>query len=159
MNQNEFKYKLDFYYQQSLLYLVTLILYAGVKGTFIDENFTVVFRDPILYIIAFFVLQSFTVLILNVVRGRKLIIDENKIIFHNKFKEKEVLLNNIEWMYIGKEKSVQTNGRFQVVVMKVKDRRRLYRIRLGRYERPKELLTFMQEISNKVPKKKKRWSR
>ena len=26
-----FRYKLDFYYQQSLLYLVTLVLYGGIR--------------------------------------------------------------------------------------------------------------------------------
>ena len=48
MPPKEFKYKLDFYYQQALIYLVTLILYAGVKGSFIENEFTLVFRDPIL---------------------------------------------------------------------------------------------------------------
>ena len=33
-----FRYKLDFYYQQSLLYLVTLICYAGLRGTFDFEK-------------------------------------------------------------------------------------------------------------------------
>ena len=38
-----FKYKLDFYYQQALMYLVTLILYAGIRGNFIEDTFAFVF--------------------------------------------------------------------------------------------------------------------
>ena len=57
MPPKEFKYKLDFYYQQALIYLVTLILYAGVKGSFIENEFTLVFRDPIV-LIAFFVVVA-----------------------------------------------------------------------------------------------------
>ena len=51
-----FKYKLDFYYQQSLLYLLTLILYAGIRGTFSFDQLPSLEVDPILYIIIFFLL-------------------------------------------------------------------------------------------------------
>jgi hypothetical protein len=152
MPPKEFKYKLDFYYQQALIYLVTLILYAGVKGSFIENEFTLVFRDPILYIIGFFVLVAFTTLVLNKIRDRKLVVDQGAIIFQHKFTRREIPLTEIEWFHIGRERSVQTAGRFQVIVFKVKGRRRLYRIRVGRYEREKELIAEMERVATKVPK-------
>ncbi len=103
-----FKYKLDFYYQQSLLYLLTLILYAGIRGTFAFDRLPSLEVDPILYIIIFFVLLSFVVLLLNKARDRKLILAPDKIIFHNKFRNREIALNEIEWFHIGRERSVQT---------------------------------------------------
>lgn len=147
-----FRYKLDFHYQQALIYLVTLILYAGVRGSFIENEFTFVFRDPIVYVIVIFVIFSFVVLVLNKLRDRKLVIARDKLVFHNKFHEREVLLSDIEWMHIGRERSVQTAGRFQVIVFKVKGRRRLFRIRVGRYEREKDLIAEMQTIAERVPK-------
>ena len=147
-----FKYKLDFYYQQSLLYLVTPLMYAGVRGTLSFEQLPSMTADPMLYIIILFVIISFVVLLLNRTRDRKLIIAEEKIIFHNKFREREILLSEIEWFHIGRERRVQTAGRSQVIVFKVKHRRRLFRIRIGRYEHEKELISEMQRIGQRVPK-------
>jgi len=150
-----FRYKLDFYYQQSLLYLVTLIVYAGVRGTFTFDRLPSLVADPILYIIIVFVALSFVVLLLNKARDRRLIIAPEKIVFHNKFREREILLSEIEWFHIGRERMVQTAGRSQVIVFKIKERRRLFRIRIGRYERDKELFAEMQRIAEGMPKGKR----
>ena len=150
-----FKYKLDFYYQQALIYLATLVLYAGIKGSFIEDQFVFVFRDPIMYIIILFVLVSAVVLVLNRMRDRKLIVSEDKIVFHNRYREREVSVSDIEWMHIGREMLVQTAGRFQMVIFKIKNRRRLFRIRVGRYERDRELVAEMERIAERVPKGKR----
>jgi len=156
MHPKEFKYKLDFYYQQALIYLVTFILYAGVKGSFLENEFTFVFRDPILYIIGFFVLVAFITLLLNRIRDRKLIVENSAIVFQHKFARREIPFASIEWLHIGRERAVQTAGRFQVIVFKVRGRRRLYRIRLGRYERQRELVEEMERVANQVPKGERR---
>ncbi len=150
-----FRYKLDFYYQQSLLYLLTLVLYGGIRGTFAFERLPSLEADPMLYIIVLFVIISFVVLMLNRARDRKLIISEDKIIFHHKFNEREVPISEIEWLHVGRERSVQTAGRSQVVVFKVKNRRRWFRVRIGRYEHERELIEEMQRIAQRVPKGKR----
>ncbi|MCI0706509.1 MAG: hypothetical protein L0Y80_03370 [Ignavibacteriae bacterium] len=152
--EKTFKYKLDFYYQQALIYMATLVLYAGVKGSFIENEFVFVFRDPIVYIIIIFVAASIIVLLLNRFRDRKLIITEDKITFHNRFHERTISVADIEWMHIGREMLVQTAGRFQMVIFKMKGRRRLFRIRVGRYERDRELVAEMERIAERVPKGK-----
>lgn len=154
---HEFKYKLDFYYQQALIYLLTLLLYVGVKGTFIEDSFTLVFNDPIIYFILFFVLLSFGTLLLNRIRDRKLIVTDTKITFHHRFDERSIDIDDIEWVHIGKERMVETAGRFQVIIIKTRQRRRAYRIRLGRYERERELLRLIEHISEKTPKRQKRF--
>ena len=111
MPPKEFKYKLDFYYQQALIYLVTLILYAGVKGSFIENEFTLVFRDPILYIIGFFVVVAFVTLALNKIRDRKLIVEQGAIIFQHKFTRREIPFSDIEWFHIGRERIGPDSGK------------------------------------------------
>lgn len=150
-----YKYKLDFYYQQAILYLVTLLMYAGVRGTFNFEQLPTLTADPILYIIGVFVVISIVGLVLNKMRDRRLVISESMIIFHQKNRNREIPFSDIEWMYIGRERNVQTAGRFQVIVFKIKDRRRLFRIRIGRYEHEKELLVEMERIAESVPKAKR----
>lgn len=156
MHEKAFKYKLDFYYQQTLIYLCTLVLYAGIRGSFVENQFSFVFRDPIVYIIILFFGVSLVVLVLNIWNGRKLIITEEKLLFHSRHREREFLISEIEWMHIGKERFVQTAGRFQQISIKLKNRPMPIRIRVGRYERDRELVVEMEKIAEHVPGKKQR---
>jgi hypothetical protein len=150
-----YRYKLDFYYQQSLLYLITLIGWAGIRGTFSFERLPALEADPILYIIGIFVIVSLVVLALNKARDRRLVVTPESIVFHSKNRERVIAFTEIEWMHIGRERSVTTAGRSQVIVFKTKDRRRLFRIRIGRYERERELLAEMHAVAQKVPRRKR----
>ncbi len=159
-HEKVFKYKLDFYYQSALIYLVTLVLYGGIRGSFVEKEFIYVMNDPIIYVIIFFVLMSFAVLALNYIRNRRLIISDDRLIFKNRFHERRIDVQDIEWMHVGRERLVQTSGRFQVIVFKLRGRRRLIRIRVGRYEKEKELVNEMNRIAQHVPKSKRpRWRR
>jgi hypothetical protein len=161
MTQNEriFAYKLDFYYQSALIYLVTLIVYVGIRGSFVEAKFEYVLNDPLMYIIVAFVLMSFITLALNAVRRRRLIIADDALVFKNRFKERRIPVDEIEWMHVGREARVRTGGRFQVIVFKLKGRRRLFRIRVGRYERDRELIGEVNRIAARVPRRKARWRR
>lgn len=154
---HEFKYKLDFYYQQSIIYLVTLFIYVGVRATFLDNSMTFVLEDAILYIILFFVAMSFFLLLLNRFRNRKIIITNDAVYFQRRFAQHEIKFTDIEWIHIGKERGVQTAGRHQIVVIKPKERRRTFRLRVGRYERDRELLKLMEQIAETVPKRHQRF--
>jgi len=151
-----FRYKLDFYYQQALIYAVTLLAYAWIRGSFIENRFEFVFRDPIVYVILVFVLGSLIVLFLNWIRDRKLSITEDKLIFSNRFHRRTIATSDIVWVYIGRERRVQTSGRFQVVRMKLKQRRRVVRIRVGRYERDRELVAMIERLTQHVPRRRER---
>src|SRR3989339_982115 len=138
--QKVFKYKLDFYYQQALLYLLVFFLYGGIKGTFFEDEFRLVFKDPIVYIMILFVVVALITLVLNLLRDRKLILEEDKMIFHSRRRDREIKVSDIEWIHIGREMLVQTAGHFQLIIFKMKGRKRLFRIRVGRYERDRELI-------------------
>ncbi len=153
--RKEFKYKLDFYYQQTLIYLSALVLYAGIRGSFIENQFSFVFNDPIVFIFIIFFLISLVTLFLNISRNRKLIIEEDKIVFHTRGRDREISLADIEWIHIGRERSVQTAGRFQLIMFKVRGRRWSYRIRVGRYERDRELVAEMERFAGQVPRVRK----
>lgn len=151
-----FKYKLDFYYQQTLIYLVALVLYAFIRGNFVEDQFTLIYRDPIVYIMILFFMVSLVVLLLNLLRDRKLIVEEDQIVFHSRKRERVIHVNDMEWMHIGRERLVQTAGRFQLIVFKLKSRHRIFRIRVGRYERNHELVAEMERIATRVPRGKHR---
>lgn len=151
-----FKYKLDFYYQQTLIYLVALLLYAGIRGSFVEDQFMLIYKDPIMYIMVLFFVVSVAVLLLNKIRDRRLKVDDDTIVFHNRSHERVVKVSDIEWMHIGRERLVQTAGLFQLIVFKVKSRKRIFRIRAGRYERAEELIREMERFATRVPMRKHR---
>jgi hypothetical protein len=152
VGQRTFKYKLDFYYQQALIYLLVFLLYAGIKGSFFENQFSFVFQDPIVYIMIFFGAIALVTLLLNLTRNRRLVITDDRMIFQSREREREILFSDIEWMHIGRERMVQTAGHFQLIVFKMKGRKRLFRIRVGRYERDRELVAEMERIAQHVPK-------
>ncbi len=154
--EETFKYKLDFYYQQTLIYLVTLVAYVGIRGSFIEEQFTFFYKDPLFIIIALFFVVSLVVLLLNRLRNRRLSVQDDKIVFESRRRRFEITIPDIEWMYVGKESLVQTAGRFQLIIIKIKNRRRLFRIRVGRYERDRELSAALLRVAEKTPKIKHR---
>ncbi len=153
-----FRYKLDFYYQQALIYLVTMILYGGIRGNFVEQKFEYVLTDPLMYVIVFFVVMSLVVLGLNYVRKRRLMVTDDALVFAHRWHERRVPIKDIEWMYVGREARVQTSGLFQVIVFKLRGRRRLFRIRVGRYEHQRELVHEMNRIAAQVPlRRRRRW--
>jgi hypothetical protein len=154
MNEKIFKYKLDFYYQQTLIYYFVLILYAGIRGSFVESQFSFVFKDPIVYIIILFSSISLVVLIFNIWHGRKLILTPEQMIFHSRNRERIFKIKDFEWMHIGKERLVETAGHFQQISIKMKNRAIPIRIRVGRYEHNRELVAEMEKIAKTVPNKK-----
>jgi hypothetical protein len=159
-NERVFKYKLDFYYQSALIYLITLVVYGGIRGSFVEARFDSVLKDPLMYVIVLFVLMSCVTLVLNMLRNRRLIVTDDTVIFRHRWGERRIVVSDIEWMHIGREARVQTGGRFQVVVIKLRGKRRLYRIRVGRYERERELVAEMTRIAAGVPRRTRRhWRR
>ena len=113
------------------------------------------FRDPILYIIGFFVVVAFVTLFLNKIRDRKLIIEQAAIIFQHKFTRREIPLSEIEWFHIGRERSVRQREDFRSSCLKCKGGGD-YKIRVGRYEREKELIAEMENVAARVPKGERR---
>ena len=156
MPQKVFKYKLDFYYQQALIYLGTLVLYAGIRGSFVEDQFSFVFKDPLVYIIAVFFLVALVALFLNIWRGRRLIIEHDRIVFLSRTRVRSIAFADIEWMHIGRERLVQTAGRFQQITLRLKGRPLPIRIRVGRYERDRELVAEMEQIATRVPGRSQR---
>ena len=121
-----------------------------------ESEFSFVFKDPIVYIIVLFFSISLIVLFLNIWRDRKFIMTPEQMIFHSRHRERIFEIKDIEWIHIGKERFVQTAGRFQQISIKMKNRAIPIRIRVGRYEHNRELVAEMEKIAKTVPGKKQR---
>lgn len=149
MQERIYKYKLDFYYKSLIIYLITLIIYILIKGRFFQERFEVVVKDPIIYIIAIFIGFFLAVLIANAIRAREIIINGRKIIFKNRFGQREVGISDILQVRFSREKRRRNTERSHVRIVKLKliNRKRLLRIRLNDFQDERELAHEFVAIS------------
>lgn len=152
MKERIYKYKLDFYYKSLIIYLVTLIAYILIKGRFFHERFEVVVKDPIIYIIAIFIIFFLIVLISNALFAREIIVSDVRIIFKNRFGQREVGINEIINIRFSREKKRlnEEKSEVRIVKMKLVNRKRLMRIRLNDFQDEKELAGEFRQISKKL---------
>ena len=155
MNERVYKYKLDFYYKSLIIYLITLIIYIFIKGRFFQERFEVVVKDPIIYIIIIFIGFFLIVLIANAIRAREIVINSTKIIFKNRFGQREVTINDIMHLRFSREKRRANEERsdVRIVKLKLRNRKRLLRIRLNDFQDERELVNEFRTISRKLSHK------
>jgi hypothetical protein len=97
------KYKLDFYYQSLVIYLIFFAVYVLVKGT-IGESFKALYDDPIFYILILFIAVFLVIVIINIIRQPMIILKDDRIIFKNRFGSREVMFGDIISVKIGKRR-------------------------------------------------------
>ena len=157
MKEKNYKYKLDFYYKSLIIYLVTLIIYIIIKGRFFHASFEVVVKDPIIYIIAFFIIFFLTMLLANTIRAREIIVKEKMIIFRNRFGQREVENSDILAVRFSREKKRSRKDRSDVrfVKLKLKNRKRLFKIKLNDFQDEVGLANEFSIISENIENSRK----
>ena len=152
MSKRVYKYNLDFYYKSLAIYLITLIIYILIKGKFFQERFEIVVRNPIIYIISIFIIFYLILLVINALRGRQIIFEETKIIFKNRFGQREIQNSEILQVRFSREKKrmKEEKSESRIVKLKLADRRRFLRIKLRDFNNEKELMYEFKNISKKL---------
>lgn len=155
MDGRIYKYKLDFYYKSAIVYLLFLVLYTVINGAFFAKQFTDLYKDPIIYISLIFILYTFFVLIKNAIRAKEIIFEDDKFIIKNRFGQREIMFTDILMIKFSREKKYGNNrkGNVSRVRMKLKDRNRLLRIRLGEFCEEKKLMNEFKVVAKTITPK------
>jgi len=155
MGERVYKCKLDYYYKSLIIYLITLIAYILIKGNFSQATFEVVVKDPIIYIILIFIGFFLIVLVSNAIRARQIIFSDSKIIFKNRFGQREISFNEIVNVRFSRPKRLSKEERSEVRIVKLKllNRKRFLRLRLNDFQNEKELVNEFRNISKKITAK------
>ncbi|HKJ80719.1 MAG TPA: hypothetical protein VJ954_01745 [Ignavibacteriaceae bacterium] len=148
-----FKYKMSFYYQSTIIYFVVFIMYAIIRGEFVENSFKLITKDPIIYFFGLIVVISLISLVYNIYKNKHLVIREDNISFVNRFRERAFTFDKIIRIRISRENSERGKGAFKIVRIKLKNRRRPLVIRPYDYENGNELLKKFQEIKSGLEKK------
>ncbi|MBX7042291.1 MAG: hypothetical protein K1X85_05260 [Ignavibacteria bacterium] len=152
MTERKFKYKLDFYYKSLAIYLLTLVVYILVKGKFFQERFEVMFRDPIIYIISLFILYFTVLLIANALWARTIEFTGKEIVISNRFGKRSIGIDEITGVRFTRKrrKTDEDMSSARFVKLKLKNRRRILRIKMNDFENEKQLESEFKNISRKL---------
>jgi hypothetical protein len=149
-NKETFKYNMSFYYQSTIIYFVVFALYLIVRGEFVENSFTLITRDPIIYLLGAIVIISLVSLLYNLYKNKYLELSLEGISFVTRFGEKKILLSQIKRIKISKQRERVRNHAFRLVRIKLKNKRRSLIIRPYDYENEDKLLVKFEELKRKV---------
>jgi hypothetical protein len=129
-----------------------LVFYVLIRGEFSNEKFTFIFKDPILFIVIIFILFFLFVLAANYIRAKKLIFDNEKIILKNRFGQRELIKSDIIFVRYSRERKRfrEDKSQIRIVKLKLKNRKRLLRIRLSEFNNEKELINEFRNIAREL---------
>lgn len=145
-----FKYKMSFYYQSTIIYFSVLCIYLLVRGEFVENSFTLVVKDPILYALAIIVVISLAALLYNVFINRHLQINDQEISFIRRNKKKSFNLKEIKNIKIIRTQNIGTGKSSQLIKIAINNRRRPVTIRPAYYENENRLLEIFQSLKNNL---------
>lgn len=148
MDEKVYKYRMDFYYQLLVIYLVFFVLYAVIKGQFFEEKFQLVFNDPIIYILILFIALFLVIVLIIIIRNRQIIMMNDRVVLKNRFGSREILFNEILNIKIGKRRKRSEDVPYRIIKLKLLHRRKWLRIRANEYERGSQLIREFLNIKN-----------
>ncbi len=142
---------MSFYYQSTIVYFIVFVIYLIIRGQFVEGFYSVVTKDPIIYFLGIIVLISLISLLQNLYKNKYLQISEDAIHFIDRYRKRTFLFKDMDNIRIStfKRKRLKNNA-FQLIRIKLNNRRRPLIIRPYDYENQNELLNRFQEIKKRV---------
>lgn len=150
--KSKFKYNMSFYYQSTIIYFVAFAIYLLIRGQFVESSYTLITRDPIIYLLAFIVVVSVVALLFNLFRNRYIEFSNEGIIFSDRFGSKLIHKNDIKELKLGKDRRFGKSNALKLVRIKIKSRIRPFVVRPSDYENENELLKKFHQLKLEVEK-------
>ena len=150
VGEQEFRLRMDFYWQAIAVYALSLIFYAAARGSIGDGSITLTLRDPIVIVLGGLVLGSCAWSLGNWYMRRAIIIGDTYIRFTNRFRSRTFQRADIEIIAVGRQKMLKVRGAYKLVKIRLRSRRRLLRIRPSLYEREAELVQALLQLKRRL---------
>ncbi len=144
-NKSVFKYNMSFYYKSTIIYFIVFVLYLVIRGEFVEDSFTLVISDPVLYFLGLIVIFSIAALLYNQLLNKHIEITGNGIAFINRFKERRFYKDQIVFIKFFRQKGSTRSKRMRIVRIKIEDRLRPSMFRISDYENENE-----DDLYNKI---------
>lgn len=147
-----FKYNLSFYYKSTIIYFIVFILYGVIRGEFVEDSFTLITRDPILYFLGIILIVSVASLLYNLIRNMYIEISDEGVVFADRFGSKEYKIEQIKKIKFSRQVRTSNSPAFRTVRIKVDSKVTPLMIRFSDYENQDELLFRIEDLKSKLEK-------
>lgn len=144
---------MSFYYQSTIAYFIFFLLYAVIRGEFVEGSFRLITKDPIIYFFGIIVVTAILSLLYNLYLNKYITIDEKEIEFSNRYRAKKISLNDLQSIKISRDKKETRYGTFRIIRLKLKNKKRVLLIRPYDYENDELLVKKFIEIKAKLDNK------
>lgn len=148
-----FRFNMSLYYQATIIYLIIFLLYAVVKGKFIDDSFSLITKDPVIYFFVFVLFIAIAGLLYNLILNRHIEILDDKIILKKGGIKREINFNEIRHIKIFTERRYARVNRFGGIKILLKNKMLPITIRPYDYESSEKLIESFRNIQNNLGKK------
>jgi hypothetical protein len=147
-----FTQRLDFYWQFISVYAIALFIYFFLKGMFFEATFIKVVRDPVVILLAVFIIGSAFALMYNAFRKRSIVVGKDYLIFKNRFSERKFQLTDIIAITVGREILPRSRGTriIRIIRIKIKNRKRFVKIRTSSFWNSKELVNSLMSLKKAI---------
>jgi hypothetical protein len=143
-DKHVYHFKLDFLYQAIAVYAGTIVLYLFIRGWFVEKEFSIVWRDPILYLLCAITLVSILALLYYVLMKRRIEVEGDTINFVSAVRRRSIKRSDVESVRIGRETGSKVLRGMRVVSIRLRDRRRPVRIRPTYFNNGQQLASDLQ---------------
>lgn len=141
-----YRYNMSIYYQSTIVYFVVMILYALIKGEFLEDRFELIIQDPVIYFFIIIVVVSLIALLYNINLRKHIEVSENAITFRRGKRKKTVKLENIISVKIARDRKHIKSLAFYMVRLYVKNRKFPIAVRPYDYENSAALLSWFRGL-------------
>ena len=152
-NKSVFKYNLSFYYKSTIIYLIVFVLYLVIRGEFVENSYTLVTSDPVLYFLGLVVIVSLAALLYNQMLNKNIEITGNGIAFINRFKERRFNKEQLVFIKFFRQKGSTTSKRMKIVRIKIENKLRPIMFRISDYENEDDLYKKILEMKSAIENK------
>ncbi|TDJ55508.1 MAG: hypothetical protein E2O46_02605 [Ignavibacteria bacterium] len=152
-NRSVFKYNMSFYYKSTIIYFIVFVLYLVIRGEFVEDSFTLVISDPVLYFLGLIVIFSIAALLYNQLLNKHIEVTDNGIAFINRFKERRFNKNQIVFIKFFREKGSTRSKRMRIVRIKIENRLRPIMFRISDYDNEDDLYNDILEMKAEIENK------
>ncbi len=149
-NKSVFKYNMSFYYKSTIIYFIVFVLYLVIRGEFVEDSFTLVISDPVLYFLGLIVIFSIVVLLYNQLLNKHIEIKDNGVAFINRFKERRFNKDQIVFIKFFRQRRSTRSKRLRIVRIKIENRLRPLMFRISDYENEDDLYNKILEMKTAI---------
>ena len=152
-NISVFKYNMSFYYKSTIIYFIVFVLYLVIRGEFVEDSFTLVISDPVLYFLGLIVIVSIAALLYNQMLNKNIEITGNSILFINRFKERRFNIEQLVFIKFFRQKGSTRSKRMRIVRIKIENRLRPIMFRISDYDNEDDLYNKILEMKTAIENK------